>query len=109
MRAQRAVGAWLCVPGPCLCSHTAQRLYCAYYQASVCNHILLESTAKFSTGQVQVSKPCPPAATRVEPGSVACKLVLCLLEHSNIYTFVISYLKPVRRLDIQKINMFFND
>lgn len=24
---------------PSLCSHTAQRLYCAYYQASVCNHI----------------------------------------------------------------------
>lgn len=72
MRAQRAVGAWLCVPGPRLCSHTAQRLYCAYYQASVCNHILLESTAKFSTGQVQVSKPCPPAAARVETGSVAC-------------------------------------
>lgn len=30
------------------------------------------------------------------------RLAACLPEHSNIYTFVISYLKPVRRLDIQK-------
>jgi hypothetical protein len=32
-----------------------------------------------------------------------------LREHSNVYTFVISYLKPIRRFDIQKINTFFNN
>lgn len=42
-------------------------------------------------------------------GQLGGLLVLCLLEHSNIYTFVISYLKPVRRLEIQKINTFLND
>lgn len=63
----------------------------------------LESTAKFSTGQVQVSRPFPAAAGR---GWLGARLVLCLLERSNIYTFVISYLNPQGDLTYRKPTHF---
>lgn len=46
-----------------------------------------------------------PSCSR-SPGS-APAAALCLLERSNIYIFVISYLKPIRRLDTQKNQQVF--
>lgn len=48
----RAPAAGLCAQGLPPSSPHSTTSYCAYNQASVWNHMLLESTAKFSTGQV---------------------------------------------------------
>lgn len=79
--------------------------HCACDQARVWSHVLLKSTAKFSTGQVQESSRVPTATG--DKASLGLGLALCLPERSNIYIFVISYLKPTRRLDIQRNQQVF--
>lgn len=72
--------------------------FCAYSQARVFGATSFWNHCKFSTGHIQASKlgPLQPVA-------------LCLLEHPNVYTFVISYLTQQGDLIFRKTNMFFND
>lgn len=51
--------------------------YCAYNQASVWNHILLESIAKFSTGQVHVRKRGPQLQPELRPAWWLCLASAC--------------------------------